>query len=192
MSLVKLGKKQWYSHCFCIYFAFILRLFFFFFLSYPTYFIITIIFYVVYSGWMNIIFIMVKRHTGSVSEWKYFLFVFLWKILVKTYEQLCGAGCFAFILLTNGVFFSQQAGRELKTVTSFIVPELSLVDGFISQWGGIYCCSAASKGCVYFYLSKLWICWTLCQLEWHYTHLPGYWVLLLKWQQEEVVVLQAD
>lgn len=72
-----------------------------------------------------------------------------------TYEQLCGIVCFALGLLTNGVFFNQQAGRELQTVTSFILLELTLLDGFISQWEDVYCSTAASKACAYFYLGKL-------------------------------------
>lgn len=72
-----------------------------------------------------------------------------------TYEQLCCIVCFALGLLTNGVFFSQQAGRELQTVTSFILLELALLDGFISQWEDIYCSTAPSKAWAYFYLGKL-------------------------------------
>lgn len=52
-----------------------------------------------------------------------------------TSGQLCGIVCFALGLLTNGVFFNQQAGRELQTVTSFILLQLTLLDVFISQWG---------------------------------------------------------
>lgn len=73
---------------------------------------------------------------------------------MKTYELLCGVMCFAFCLLTNGVFFNQQAGRELQTVTSFILLALTLLDGFISQGEGVYCSTAASKSCTYFYLTE--------------------------------------
>lgn len=55
-----------------------------------------------------------------------------------TLGQLCGMVCFALGLLTNGVFFNQQAGRELQTVTSFILLELTLLDVFISQWGKMF------------------------------------------------------
>lgn len=52
-----------------------------------------------------------------------------------TWGQLCGIVCFALGLLTNGVFFNQQAGRELQTVTSFILLELTLLT-FSSASGG--------------------------------------------------------
>lgn len=72
-----------------------------------------------------------------------------------TWGQLCGTVCFAVYLLTDGVFFTQQAGRELQTVTSFILLELTLLDIFISQWEDVCCSAAASRAGAYFCLGKL-------------------------------------
>lgn len=62
---------------------------------------------------------------------------------------------FALGLLTNGVFFNQQAGRELQTVTSFILLELTLLDIFISQGEDVCCSTAASRAGAYFCLGRL-------------------------------------
>lgn len=83
-----------------------------------------------------------------------------------TWGQLCGIVCFALGLLTNGVFFNQQAGRELQTVTSFILLQLTLLDVFISQWGKTFAVQLLPAELALVFISaKPWIFRALCQFE---------------------------